>query len=116
MLTEGGLQRAQRFLARQHLEGDDAGTFSLHRQHQTGADRGAVDDDRARAARAMLAAQMGSGQAEHVAQAIGEVEPRLDVDRDGITVDPETHPHHAPPFWAAARKPRSMSVATRPRR
>ena len=32
-----------------------------------------------------------------VAQAIGEVEARLDVDRDGIIVDPETHPHHALP-------------------
>ena len=45
------------------LFGDDAGTFSLHRQHQTGTDRGAVDDDRARTAGAMLAAEMGSGQA-----------------------------------------------------
>ena len=97
MLAEGGLQRAQRFVARQALDGDDAGTFSLHRQHQTGADRGAIDDDRACTAGAMLAAEMGSSQAEHVAQAIGEVEPRLDVDRDGITVDPKTHPHHAFP-------------------
>jgi hypothetical protein len=40
---------------------------------------------------------MGSGQAQHVAQAIGEVEARLDIDHDGITVDPETHLHHALP-------------------
>ena len=63
MLAEGGLQRAQRLVARQALDGDDAGPFSLHRQHQTGADRGAVDNDGARAAGAMLAAEMGSGQA-----------------------------------------------------
>jgi hypothetical protein len=95
--AEGSLQRAQRFVARQALDGDDAGTLSLHRQHQTGADRGAVDDDRARAAGAMLAAEMSSSQAQHVAQAIGEVEAQLDVDRDGFPVDPETHPHHALP-------------------
>ena len=98
MLAEGGLQRAQRFVVREALDGNHAGTVGLHRQHQTGADREAVDDDRACAAGAMLAAEMGSSQAEHVAQAIGEVEPRLDVDCDGITVDPETHPHQAPPF------------------
>ena len=97
MLAEGGLQRAQGFVARQALDGDDAGTFSLHCQHQTGANRGAVDDDRARAASAMLAAEMGSGQAQHLAQAIGEVEARLDIDHDGIAIDPETYPHHALP-------------------
>jgi hypothetical protein len=43
----------------------------------------------------MLAAEMGAGQAEHIAQAIGEVKARLDIDRDGITIDPETHPHQA---------------------
>ena len=45
----------------------------------------------------MLAAEMGSGQAQHIAQAIGEVETRLDLDRDRITVDPEIHPHRALP-------------------
>jgi hypothetical protein len=45
----------------------------------------------------MLAAEMGSGQAQHVAQTIGEMEARLDVNCDGITVDPETHPHHLLP-------------------
>src|SRR6516162_1844298 len=63
MLAEGDLQRAQHFVARQALDGDDARIFSLHRQYQTGADRGAVDNDRARAAGAMLAAEMSSGQA-----------------------------------------------------
>ena len=116
VLAEGGLQRAQRVFARKALDGDDAAAFSLHRQHQTGADRGAVDDDRARAAGAMLAAEMGAGQPQHLAQAIGEVHARLDLDRDGLAVEPERHPHHALPFRAAARKPRSTSVATRPRR
>jgi hypothetical protein len=46
----------------------------------------------------MLTAEMGSGQPQHLAQAVGEVKARLDVDRDGITVDPETHPHHVSPF------------------
>jgi hypothetical protein len=97
MLAEGGLQRAQRFVARQALNRHDAGPFSLHRQHQAGADRGAVEDDRARAADSVLAAEMGSGQAQHVTQAIGEVKAGLDLDRYGITIDPETHPDHASP-------------------
>jgi hypothetical protein len=63
MLAEGALRRAQRFVARQALDGDDAGHLQPAPQHQTGADRGAVDDDRARAAGAMLTAEMGSGQA-----------------------------------------------------
>jgi hypothetical protein len=52
------------------------------------------NDDYARAASAMLAAKMGSGQAQHIAQAIGEVEARLDIDHYGITIDPENYPHH----------------------
>jgi hypothetical protein len=63
MLAESGLQRAQRFVAQQALYGDDAGTFNLHRQHQTGADRSTIDNDRACSTRAMFAAEMGSGQA-----------------------------------------------------
>ena len=63
MLAEAVCSGLQRFVARQALDGDDAGPSSLHRQHQTGADRGAVDDDRARTAGAMLTAEMGSGQA-----------------------------------------------------
>ena len=61
MLAEGGLQRGQRFLGRETLNGDDATAFSLDRQHQAGADRGAVNDDRACAARPMLATKMSSG-------------------------------------------------------
>src|SRR5262245_60888710 len=87
IFAEGGLQRAQRLVVRQALDGDDAGAFSLYRQHQAGADRGAVDNDRARAAGTVLATEMGSGQAQHLAQAISEVEAGLDLDHNGITVD-----------------------------
>ena len=116
MLAEGGLQRAQRVVVRETLDGDDAAAFGLHRQHQTGADRSPVDNDRARAADAVLAAEMRAGEPQFLPQAIGEMHPRLDIDRHGLAVEPELHPHHALPFPAAARKARSTRVATRPRR
>ena len=88
----------------------------LNRQHQAGADRGPIDNDRARAAHAMLAAEMSSGLPQGVAQAIGEMHARFDIDLDGLAVKLERHAHQAPRGCAALRKPRSTSVATRPRR
>ncbi len=116
MLAEGGLQRRQGIIGRKTLDGNDRAAFGLNRQHQARADRLPLDDDGARAAHAMLAAEMGSGLPQHIAQAIGQVHARLDIDRDGVTVKQEIHPHHALRFHAAARRPRSTSVVTRPRR
>ena len=73
-----------------------AAALGLNRQHQAGADRGAVDNDRARAAHAMLAAEMGAGLPQLVAQAIGEMHSRLDIDLDWLAVKLEHHTHHAP--------------------
>ena len=67
--------------------------FGLHRQHQAGAHRGAVDDDRAGAAHAVLAADMGAGEPQLMAQAIGQGQPRLDLDLDLLAVDFEAHWH-----------------------
>ena len=64
----------------------------------------------------MLAAEMGPGLPQRIAQAIGEVRARLDIDRDRLAIKLEIHPHHWPLGSAAARRLRSTSVATRPRR
>ena len=50
----------------------------LHREHQAGARAAAVDQHRAGAAHAVLAAEMRAGEAELVAQEIGERQPGLD--------------------------------------
>src|SRR4051812_5923617 len=59
---------------------------------------------------------MRARERQFLPEAIGQVHPRLYLDRHGLTVEPELHPHHAPPFSAVARKARSTRVATRPRR
>src|ERR1051326_1467463 len=87
MLAERRLQRRQAFVERQTFDGNDLGAFGLYRQHQTGADRGAVDQHRAGAANAVLAADMGAGQPQRVAQAIGQGQARFDFDLDGLAVD-----------------------------
>jgi hypothetical protein len=42
----------------------------------------------------MLAAKMSSGQPQPLAQAVGEVHPRLDLDGDGLAIDTEMHLAH----------------------
>jgi hypothetical protein len=116
MLAEGGLQRGQGVVGRETLDGHDGAALGLHRQHQARADRFPIDNDRAGAAHAVLAAEMGSGLPQLVAQTIGQMHAGLDIDQGGLAVEPEIHLHHAPRFCAAARRPRSTRVATRPRR
>src|SRR5436190_23942141 len=116
MLTEGGLQRGQRIVRREALDGDHAASLGLDRQHQAGADCGAVDDDRACPAHAMLATKMSSGLPQLVAQAIGEMHARLDIDRDRLAVKLKPYLHRTLRARAALRRLRSTSVATRARR
>ena len=81
-LAERVLQRRQ--LARprrQALDGGDGVAVGLHREHQAGAHRRAVDQHRAGAADAVLAAGMRAGEQELVAQAVEQARARLDLDR-----------------------------------
>ena len=50
----------------------------LRREHQAGAHGSAVEDDRAGAADAVLAADMGAGEQQIVAQEIAQQHPRFD--------------------------------------
>src|SRR5580692_7977596 len=72
MLAKRGLQRGQRRLAREPLNRGDVAALDLDREHQTGPDSGAIDDDSACSAHAVLAAEMGSGLPQHLAQTIGD--------------------------------------------
>src|ERR1700722_18653776 len=77
MLVKRFLQRVHLPDAAEAFDRLDAAAFGLHREHQASAGTVAVDQHRAGAADALLAADMGAGQAQRVAQEIGEEEPRL---------------------------------------
>jgi len=59
----------------------------LHGEHQAGANRLAIEQDRAGAADAVLAADMRAGQSEIVAKKIAEQQARFDVPRVTDAVD-----------------------------
>ena len=93
MVPEGGLHgRKPVRCRREALDGADVATFGLDGEGEAGARRQAVDDDRAGAAHAVLAAHMGAGHAGEVAQRIGEQHARLDLERGGAAVQGEAHP------------------------
>ena len=89
-----GMMLVKRFLQRIHLPDAaeafdrlDAAAVGLHREHQAGARAVAVDQHGAGAADAMLAADMGAGQAQRVTQEIGKQQARLHGGAVGCAVD-----------------------------
>ena len=69
--------------------------FAAHRELDAGARRHAVDLDGAGAANAMLAAQVGAGEALVFAQEIRQMGARLDFRGDRLAVDDEVKGVHA---------------------
>jgi hypothetical protein len=112
MLAKRRLQRGQTLFEREALDGDHLRALGLNREHQTRPHRGAVDQHGAGAAHAMLAADMGSGQPQMMAQAIGERQPRLDFDLDRFAVDLEPYWHAMNCYAAALRNARSTMTPT----
>ena len=80
MRDEGVLQRMQLVAVRQAFDGADRAALGLHREHQAGAHRLAVDQHRAGAADAVLAADMRAGQAAIVADRVDQRAARLHAD------------------------------------
>src|SRR5215211_2339395 len=74
--AEAALQRVLPVL-RQPLDRPHAPAARLRRQHEAGTHRLAVQLDRAGAADAVLAADLGAGQVEVVADKVGKQGPRL---------------------------------------
>src|ERR1700724_2820918 len=74
---------------RQPLDGADAFTLRLHREHQARAHRLVVEDDSAGAADAVLAADMRAGLPAVVADGVDQRLARLDPDRMVAPVDVE---------------------------
>ncbi len=93
MLAKRFLQRREIGVVGQPFDGNDLGALGLNRQHEAGTHGRAIDNDRAGAAHAVLAADMGSGEPQMVAQAIRERQPRLNLHFDLSTVDTKSHCH-----------------------
>ena len=86
------LQGMQVVWSSQSLDSEDLVSVSLHGEHQARADRLSIEQDRARSAHAVLAADVCAGQAKVVAQEIAQQQTRLDgplvlraVDGDGYS-------------------------------
>src|SRR5216110_1762467 len=71
---------------RDALDGDDVAAAGLPRQHRAGFDRPAIDMHDTGAALAGIAADMGAGQVQMVAQEIDKEGPVLDLGRDRLAV------------------------------
>src|SRR5439155_1467571 len=80
-LAESRLQRVElvRAARREALDGRQLSAVRLHREHQAGAHRLAVEQHGAGAAHAVLAADVGAGEPQVLAEEVAQAEPRLDV-------------------------------------
>jgi hypothetical protein len=74
------LEVAERAVRRgEALDGPDVRAIRLDGEQQAGPDGGTVHHDRAGATDAVLAADVGPGQAEVMPEVVGQEEPRLDA-------------------------------------
>src|SRR5262249_20951224 len=76
LLPERLLHGMQRVDAAERFDGFDARSVGLHRQAQAGSGGEAVEQHCAGSANAVLAADMGAGQAELVAETVAHQEAR----------------------------------------
>ena len=81
VLDEGGLHRVQLVRRAQAFDGGDAVAVVHHRQRQARVDPATVDDDRAGAALAVVAALLGAGQVQVFAQRIEQRGARVEFER-----------------------------------
>ena len=77
----------QRVVLGEAFDRADLSAVRLHGEHQARAHRLAVDDHRAGAADAVLAADMGAGLPAILADGVGQRTPRLDGDGVRAAVD-----------------------------
>ena len=89
VLGERLLERVKRTVARKPLDRRHRAALRLHREREARLDDTAVDEHRAGAAHASLAAALGAGQREIIAQQVAEQAPRRRLDFVGVAVDGE---------------------------
>ena len=87
---EGGLQRVEAAVGREPLDGDDLLPAAVHdREGEAGVVAPAVDEDGAGAARALVAAFLGAGEVEVLAQGVEERGARIEAELVDAAVDVE---------------------------
>src|SRR5580704_5708044 len=89
VIAERLLQIGQLVAVGQALDRTHVAPVRLHPEHEAGPDRGGVHEHRARAADAVLTAQVGAGVAEVVAQHVRQRPAGLDGELVLGAVDPE---------------------------
>src|SRR5262249_17095784 len=88
VVAERFLKRGQLLVVRRDpLDREDLVPVRLHGEHQAGAGRLAVEQDGAGTAHAMLAAEMGAGEAERVTDEIRQREAHLGLGAVALAVD-----------------------------
>ena len=117
VLDEGGLHRMQLVRRAQAFDGGDLGALVHHRQRQAGVDAPAVDDHRAGAALAVVAALLGAGQVQVLAQRVEQRGAGVEFELVALAVDAQRHLGRAPApasARAAVRRRRLAPAAARP--
>ena len=89
MGDEGGLHRMQLVAIGEALDGQDVGAVKADRQRQAGIDAPAVDQHGAGAALAAVAALLGAGEVEPLAQQVEQGDARIDLQLVAVSVDGE---------------------------
>ena len=87
MAGERIAQRLHQRVAAETFDGADLGAVARNCPGDAASCGRPVDQHRARAAYAVFAAEMGAGQAERVAEEVGEMRARLDRRLDRVAVD-----------------------------
>ena len=115
---ESPLQAVQPSFGGKALHGLHVAPGGLGQRHHAATHLGAVEQHRAGAAVAGVAADLGPGQAEIVAKRIGEAPERRRVHRHRPAIDQERsgavpgrpRSHHAPEFGERARRQRARGI------
>jgi hypothetical protein len=101
---EGVLQRVQFAVLGQALDGDDAAAFDAGDGDQARTDLAAVEQHRAGAAIAGVAADLGAGETERVTQHVGEALHGVGLELDGAAVQGELDAFGGRPHAAMVRR------------
>ena len=95
LVAERLLHRMQRVAVREAVDGANLLALHLDRQRRAGVDRAAVDDHRAGAAGAAVAAALVAGQVGAHAERIEQRDARLDPGVESLAVDHQRDRHLA---------------------